>query len=241
MPRDEAPTTLHYRVRSHLLDLIKSGGVREGDQLPTEKELQEKFGVSRITVRNAVSQLAAMGLVVRQPGRGTFVAQTKIEQELGRLTSFVEDMQALGFSSTARVVQIREVPAPAHVAACLNIKSGSPVVYMERVRLGNNEPLSLDVSYMPIDIGHRISKEDLVNNPIFSLLENKYQIALGEANYMIEASVANEDIARQLEINPGDPVLLIERRSYATDGRPLMQERLHYRGDRMRYRMRVRR
>jgi GntR family transcriptional regulator len=232
---------LQYRVRSFLLDQIRSGKVMPGDRLPTEQELEDRFGVSRITVRNAVSQLEGMGLLFRRAGQGTFVAQPKIEQELSRLTGFVEDMHAIGMTASARVEKIAELQAPAYVALRLGLKVGEKVTYIERVRLGDDEPLSYDVTYLPIGIGRRVARENLIDNPIFDLLERKYGMKLGSAEYTVESTTASRDIARHLHIGPGDPVLLVERTTRDRNGKSIDYEKLHYRGDRFRYRVTVQR
>ncbi len=215
--------------------------LKVGDQLPTEPELMRQFDVSRITVRQALGQLASARLIDRRPGLGTFVAPPRIEQELKRLTGFVEDMDALQLRATAKVVRITRVPADAEVAARLRLDSGTSVTYLERVRLANEEPLSFDVTYLPEDIGERVETENLEVNPVFSLLEDKYGISLGEADYAIEASQASRVVGGHLGVKPGSPILLIERTTYSAAGRPIDYEKLHYRGDRLRYRMKLKR
>jgi GntR family transcriptional regulator len=238
LPDPLAPT-LQNQVREYILDLIRSGKRKPGDRLPTEVELQKQFGVSRITVRNAVTELSLRGVVVRKAALGTFVAQPKIEQELGRLTGFVEDMHAMGMQASARVAKIASIKADDHIASRLNLVPGSPITYIERVRLGNDEPLSFDCTYLPAHIGERVARENLEAKPIFSLLEDQYGIPLREAEYVIEATLASRHVARHLEMQAGMPVLLIERTTYSRDGDPIDYEKLHYKGDRMRYRMRV--
>lgn len=233
------PTTLRYRVREYVLELIRSGRFKPGDRLPTEAELQKRFGVSRITVRSAVNELFLKGLVVRKPALGTFVAGPKIEQELRRLTGFVEDMEAAGLKASASVVKIESVKADSNVAKRLGLSSGSRVTYIERVRLGDQEPLSFDCTWLPSHIGAKVAREDLKAKPIFSLLEDQYGIPLGGAEYVIEACLASEHVAKHLAIPIGNPVLLIERTTYARDGKPIDYEQLHYKGDRMRWRVKV--
>lgn len=237
----QAPVPLHFRVREHILGLITSRELKPGDQVPTEVELMRRFKVSRITVRQALGHLTAAGLLYRRSGLGTFVAQPRIEQELKQLTGFVEDMEALQLRAAAKVVKIARPHADAEVAHQLQLKVGAPVVYLERVRLANEEPLSFDTTYLPADIGEAIAQEDLEANPVFSLLEDKYGIKLGEAEYRIEAALATRAVARHLRIRVGAPVLLIERTTSSAEGRPIDYEKLYYRGDRIRYRMKLRR
>jgi GntR family transcriptional regulator len=233
------PLPLYHQVQDILRRRIVHGKLRPGDQLPTEAELAAQFQISRTTVRLALDALRRDGLLYRRAGKGTFVTEPRIEQELTRLTGFVEDMLALGRQATARVVDIREVAADDVVGERLGVAAGATVVRLERVRLADGEPLSLDVTYLPLEIGRQIATEDLAVHPIFSLLEDRYGIALGFADYRIEAAIADRYVARQLGIASGDPVLLIDRTTYANGGMPLDYEHLYYRGDRVRYRVRL--
>lgn len=231
----------HYTIRKSLQQLILSKVLKPGDQIPTEIEIMKIYSVSRITVRQAIGQLVATGALVAQSGRGTFVAQPRIQQDLTRLTGFVEDMDALGLKASAKVVSVKEIEADYYVAEKLKLKEGDWVTYIERIRYANKEPLSFDVTYLPIEIGRKIAKENLKVDPVFSLLEQKYGLKLSEADYAIEASFATSPIAKNLKIRKGAPILLIERNSYSIDGKPIDYEKLHYRGDRIRYKMLLKR
>jgi GntR family transcriptional regulator len=232
---------LHEQVRDWLVAEIAAGRLKPGDQVPTEVELTLKFGVSRTTVRQALQDLVTAGLINRQPGRGSYVSHPRIEQELVRLTGFVEDMQSLGLKATARPVLIETIPADDIVAKRLGLRTGDVVTHIQRVRLANDEPISFDDTFLPGPIGEEIAREDLTADPIFWLLEEKYGVRLGEADYAIEATTAPPLVARNLGIGVDAPILLIERTTYASDGRPIDFERLHYIGERMRYRVRLRR
>jgi GntR family transcriptional regulator len=212
-----------------------------GDRLPTEPELMKRFGVSRTTVREALDELVRGGLVIRRAGSGTFVAEPPIVQDLTRLTGFVEDMRALQLEPRAVVVSKKAMTAPVRVAERLRLPPDSTVMLIERIRLANEQPISFDVTYLPIDIGRRIAAENLEVYPIFELLETKYDIGLGEADYRIEAAKASRRISNLLRIKPNDAILLIERTTYSSLGVPIDFEELHYRGDRVRYLLRLQR
>jgi GntR family transcriptional regulator len=170
-----------------------------------------------------------------QRGRGTFVAPPKITQELTELSGFVEDMQAIGRKATARVIDKATVISPEAVARRLALPKGSRVVRIQRVRLGDGVPISFDETYLPLDIGKKVITHNLRAEPIFSLLERKYNIPLIEAEYRIEAVAAERAVAAALRIQPGSPMFLIERTSYSTANRPVDYEKLYYRGDLIRF------
>lgn len=232
---------LYAQVEATLAARISAGELKPGERLPTEDELVRDFAVSRTTVRSAVQSLLKRGMVEIRRGLGTFVTQPRIVQELTSLTGFVEDMEALGRSASARLIDWQEVHADEVVARQLELPLGASVIRIRRVRLSNGRPLSYDDTYLPPDLGTRVVTDDLEVEPIFTLLEEKYDTPLAEARYELEASVADHEVARALDMSVGAAVFLIERTSYAVGGRPVDYERLHYRGDQVRFVTRLQR
>jgi len=228
---DGQKSLLYARIETVLANEISDGGLRVGDQLPTEDSLVARFGVSRITVRRAIQNLVSRGLVEIRRGKGTFVAAPKITQELTALSGFVEDMHALGRKPTARVIGKQIVTADAAVAGQLALTKGERVVRIRRVRLADGVPLSFDETFLPLDIGKKVITNNLRVEPIFTLLERKYGVPLIEAEYKLDAVAAEAEVAAALKIKQRSPVFRIERTSYSTRGRPVDYERLHYRGD----------
>jgi GntR family transcriptional regulator len=226
---------LYERVESVLAGDIADGSLPPETQLPTEDGLVERFKVSRTTVRKAIQNLIERGLVEVRRGKGTFVTQPKITQELTELTGFVEDMQALGRHPTARLLDKRIVAADDTVAHHLALAPGTLVVRLQRVRLADGVAMSFDETYLPRDVGEKVAENDLEAEPVFALLEDKYDTPLVEAEYKLEAAAADPVAAQALQVPAGSPIFLIERTSYTTGNRPVDYERLHYRGDLIRF------
>ena len=226
---------LYSRVETVLACEISDGVLKVGDQLPTEDILIERFEVSRITVRRAIQNLVGRGLVEIHRGKGTFVAEPKMTQELTELSGFVEDMHALGRKPTARVISKEVVTADTAVANHLALTKGERVVRIRRVRLADGVPLSFDETFLPLEIGKKIVTNNLKVEPIFSLLERKYDIPLIEAEYKLEALAADAEVASALRVKQGSPIFRIERTSYSTGNRPVDYEKLYYRGDLVRF------
>ena len=226
---------LYSRVEAVLASEIADGALKVGDQLPTEDDLIARFEVSRITVRRAIQNLRGRGLVEIRRGKGTFVAAPRITQELTDLTGFVEDMHALGRKPMARVIDKEIVTADMTVAGQLGLTKGQRVVRIRRVRLADGVPISFDETYLPLEIGKKIMTNNLKVEPIFSLLERKYDVPLIEAEYKLEAVAAETEIAAALRVKPGSPIFRIERTSYSTRNRPVDYEKLYYRGDLVRF------
>lgn len=234
---DYAP--LYARVETALAAEIAAGSLSPGSQLPTEDQLIQRFAVSRTTVRKAVENLVARGLVEIRRGKGTFVTEPKLTQALTGLSGFVEDMEALGRRATARLLDKRPVPATEDVARQLGVARGAMVYRIERVRLADGVALSFDETYLPLDIGEKVASNDLEAEPIFDLLELRYDLPLIEAEYQLEAVTADERVALALGIAAGSPIFLIERTSYTEGQRPVDYEKLYYRGDLIRFSTRL--
>ncbi|HBO2075852.1 TPA: GntR family transcriptional regulator [Pseudomonas aeruginosa] len=231
MTSEHEHNPLYAKIEAALASDISTSILPPGSQLPPEDRLVERFSVSRTTVRKAIENLVVRGLVEIRRGKGTFVAQPKITQELTELTGFVEDMQALGRTPTARLLDKHIVPADTDVARQLAIPTGSLVMQIQRVRLADGVPMSFDETYLPREIGEKVVTHDLDAEPIFSLLEGKYNLPLTEAEYRLEAVTATPEVAQALAVSPGSAVFLIERTSYTEGHRPIDYEKLHYRGD----------
>jgi GntR family transcriptional regulator len=226
---------LYAQVEAILTAAIADGTFPSGSRLPNEDELVERYAVSRTTIRQTIQNLVRRGLVEIRRGKGTFVLEPKITQDLTELTGFVEDMQVLGRQASARLLDKQIVPASKSVARQLAINAGAPVVRIQRVRLADNIPLSFDETFLPREIGDKVMADNLETEPIFSLLEEKYNTALVEAEYRLEAVSADPIVARALGIAAGGPIFLMERTSYTTGHRPVDYEKLYYRGDRIRF------
>src|SRR5258707_10835250 len=190
---------LYERVESILAADIADGSLLPETQLPTEEGLIERFKVSRTTVRKAIQNLIERGLVEVRRGKGTFVTQPRITQELTELTGFVEDMQAMGRNPTARLLDRRIVAADGAVAHHLALVPGTLVVRLRRVRLADGVATSFDVTYLPRDIGEKVAGNDLEAEPVFALLEEKYDTPLVEAEYKLEAAAADPVAPRALK------------------------------------------
>lgn len=232
-------TPLYARLEARIATGIAEGDFLVGSRLPTEDDLIERFNVSRTTVRKAIQNLAGRGLVEIRRGTGTFVTLPRITQELTELTGFVEDMQALGHAPTARLIDRTVVAAGEDVARQLALATGTRVMRIRRVRLANGVAVSYDESFLPLEIGEKIVTHDLEAEPIFALLEQRYGVPLVEAEYRLEAASANRDVAAALGVEAGSPVFVIERTSYSAGDTPVDYEKLHYRGDLIRFATRL--
>lgn len=234
-----SPQPMYAQIKEALRRRILDGSYQPHQQLPSEAELMASFNVSRITVRQALGDLQSENLIFKIHGKGTFVSKPKAFQELGQLEGFGEAMGRHGHETFNRVISLRTAKASVQVAERLGLKPGSGVTEIRRVRLLNREPISLDVSYFDRAIGDQLKRADLAQRDIFSILENQLALPLGQAELRIEAILADDSLAELLKVQPGSPVLKMERLTCTQDGRPIDYEFLYYRGDAFQYRMRI--
>ncbi|WP_434563484.1 GntR family transcriptional regulator [Pseudomonas sp. R1-6] len=230
---------LHLQLRDLLRTRILDGEYPQGSQMPSESELGALFRVSRITVRQALGDLQKEGLIFKIHGKGTFVAKPKTFQNVSTLQGLAESMTGRGFEVINRLRSFKFIPADKPVAERLKVAEGDVVAQIKRVRLINREPVSLEMTYLPKDLGERLEKADLVTRDIFLILENDCGLALGHADLAIDAVLADSELCQALEVEPGSPVMRIERLTHGADGRPLDFEYLYYRGDAFQYRLRI--
>jgi len=235
---DRSPLPLYYQVREAVRQAIRER-YQPGDLIPSESELQESFGVSRATIRQALQELVAEGLLQRRRGRGTFVAAPKIAEALPRIVSFSEEMRKQGLVPSTRSVRVEAVPAPTRVVESLGLAADERCLRLERIRCANDRPIVLLVSYLPERLG--IDPREDFTGSLYALLEGKYGIQLGEARQVIEAAAADKPVARALEIDEGDPILIIRRGVFSRARAPVEYVEGFYRADRYRYEIRLER
>src|ERR1700745_2800482 len=191
---------LYAQVENVTIGRIPDVSLPPGTRLPSEDSLVQEYAVSRTTVRAAIQSLIQRGLVEIQRGKGTFVTLPRITQELTQLTGFFENREAVGRKATAKVLHHQVVASNELVARQLALPQGTPVVRIQRVRLADGNPLSFDETYLPKELGKKITAHNLETNPIFSLLEGKYNTPLIEAEYRLEASFADSTVTQALNI-----------------------------------------
>ena len=238
LPRSSA-VPLYTQIKEAIRAKIIDGTYVAHQQLPSENDMIAAFGVSRITVRQAISDLQKEGLLFKVHGKGTFVAVPNVSQELTHLQGFGEAMHRLGHETFSDVFGLKTVKAPGSARAKLGIDDDSPVTEIRRVRYLNREPVSIDYSWVRHDVGARLTEKNLREKDLFSLLENELHQPLHSADVEIDATSATNDVAARLKVAPGSPILRIERLTYAQGEKPLVFEYLHYRPETFKYKIKV--
>ncbi|MBM7654915.1 GntR family transcriptional regulator [Neobacillus cucumis] len=240
MINKNSPIPIYYQLEELIKVLIEKGELKPGDALPPEREYAEKYHISRMTVRQAFTDLVNEGYLYRQQGKGTFVAERKIEQGLQGLTSFTEDMIARGLKPGSKLVKFEMIPASSQIAGQLKIAEYGPVYEISRIRLADDVPMALETNYISANLIKGIT-EDIVNESLYAYIEGKLNLRIASASQTIESSVASQSEANYLNIKMGDPVLLIQRNTFLLDGTPLELVRSVYRADRYKFMIQMKR
>ncbi|NJP45428.1 GntR family transcriptional regulator [Actinacidiphila epipremni] len=219
------------RVRDYLMELVES--CAPGDPIPSERTLCEQLGVSRPTLRSAVDELVTTGLLVREHGRGMFVARAKITQELAPARDAYRLPQASG-TWASRVLEFTTVQAGARVGRRLHISPAAEITYIARLRLVDDEPMAIEYLHVPAAIVPGLSPQDMESGDFYDFLRERHGVRVHEAVQSIEPTVTNEEEARLIGVPVLSPALLFERLTKDDTGRPVEYVHSVYRGDRYR-------
>ena len=226
-----SPLPRYFQLKEILRERIRLGEWKPGDLIPSERELSEKYGISRMTARQAVTDLVNEGLFYREQGKGTFVSQRKITQQLINLTGFTEDIRARGQRPGTKVLSASMHPADESTAEKLRIAPGTLIFRLQRLRLANDEPLAIELSQISFRDCERLLEDDLENNSLYRTLETKYGIPLMEADQELEAGLAGSEEAHLLKIAVGNPVLFTRRVTYTERNQPIEYAKAVYCGN----------
>lgn len=223
-----------------LIDVIKEkisqAEWNPGDQLPSEPNLCEMYSVSRTVVRQALREIELEGLIIRRKGKGTFVAEPKINESLvQKLTGFYQDMVDRGHTPITHVQKNEVEPASPKVARYLNIEPGTQVFNIERLRFIDDEPIVLVTTYLPYELCSELANYDLSDQSLYAVLEKEFGLELSHGRRTIEAVAANEQEASLLQVDECDPLILLNSVTYLKDGTPIEYYHAVHRGDRSRF------
>ncbi len=237
MPRLSASRQFHSISSSSKswLSKIVAGEWKPGDLLPTEEELQEQFGLSRTTVRQALRELELEGAITRFRGRGTFVARPKLSHGLAPHQSLSQYLLDQGATPSWRVINSGLRLPSEEIVQVFAIPPGTNVFFLERLRLADAEPIGYHMAHVAPQLIPYVDTSKLATGGSLAYLESNGRLEQSTAQRIIEAVAASEQTAEILEIEPGSPMLSIRRMTLSAEGVPLEHMRALYRGDRLQY------
>jgi len=229
-PRARVPK--YYPVKRHLAEHIAA--LPPGSPVPPERTLAMELGISRTTVRQALAELEMEGRLHRIQGKGTFVATPKMAQTL-QLTSYSEETRAHGLHPASRILDISLLPADAELAEALRLEPGAQVVCVERLRMADEEPMAIEHTHLPDALFPELRRHLTQAASLYEVLATEYGVRLAEAEETIETVLATPREAALLGADTGLPMLLISRRSFDTESRPVEWVQSWFRGDRYKF------
>lgn len=233
--KKDGPTPIYSQLEALMRDKIETGELAVGERAPSERELATRLDISRMTARAAISKLVSDGYLHAVPGKGTFVSDPKLRQDLLELTSFTEDMRRRGLSPGARVLGVEvEARVPAKVGRTLRLSPDDQVVRVSRLRTADGRPMCVETSYLPRAMVPWLPEEDLGTGSLYRMLEDR-GVWLAKAEEHLEATVVTEEEGALLTVPAGSPALLVERISYTDGDDPVEYVKSLYRGDRYKF------
>lgn len=228
-------TPLHKQISDWLKQEIESGALGEDEKLPSENELTQKFDVSRVTVRRALQTLENEQLIYRCQGLGSFVTDQRTHQSFSILNDFTEELAGSGMKASSKVLSFNheDIEDRNELLSYLDIDSKQVALKIERVRLGDGQPIAFDVTWMPMFYGQLIEGYNLEEATIFNILEDEFDIPIKRGCYRIEATIADKTLANHLNVEANTPLLQINRISYTIGDKPVYFQKRYYRNDKM--------
>lgn len=225
---------LYAQIHEKLREQIDSNDLEAGAAVPSERELAEICGVSRMTARQALNALKNDGLVYQERGIGTFVSKRKLDVHTRNLVGFTEEMKTRGFRPSSQLLLARRESATQETAKDLGIETGDEVFHFQRLRLADDLPLAFENAYLPAKRFADLDKLDLEKNSLYRLLEEHYAVEMHHAEEILEATAATKEIANHLAIKPKSPLLIVHRVVFSESNLAVESVRTYYRADRYR-------
>lgn len=232
---------LFAQIERNLRQRILDNKLLAGSKLPSEAELEAEFGVSRITVRQALASLHASGLIEKVNGKGSFVTRPTDAPQLGPLTGFFEHMRAHGRQAYGKTLSARSVKAAAGAAEALGVEPGSVLTAITMVRFVDGKPLAYGIAYGLPSLMKALVQEDIETNDLMTLLESRLGYRLKSTHIETSAMPAGKTRALHLGIEAGEPVLRIRFTPHDVSDRPLCYADMYFRGDGFSYKAVVKR
>ncbi len=226
---------LYLTIAVQAQELIASGRWREGERLPPERELCRQFDVSRATLRQALAELERGGLITRHQGRGTFVSRPRAQLPIVGVFSIRDAMEAHGMRMVTRVLRVKRVAADRGLAADLACLPGDTVIFIERLRIGDGEPMVLDTAHLRADLFPGLEDIDFEQRSLYDVLETDYRRTVAEASETLEPVILTPRECGLLEVPAHTTALLTRRITRDADGTVLALGHVLLRGDRSRY------
>lgn len=226
------PIPLYFQFKNILLDMMKEEKLLPGDMIPTEFELCDIFGISRTTVRQALTELVNENRFYRVKGRGTFVAQDKINQDfIKKIESFKAEMERKGYTPSSTVINFEVVEAPIEVAVALNLPVHTDVISLKRLRSADNEPIVITQTFLPYSSCKNVLDYDMNNHSLYKILSKNINTKINKVVRNIEAVIPTKEDCELLDITKTTAIQVFHYIGYNKFETPIEYTVSRYRGD----------
>lgn len=212
------PIPIYNQIIESMLQSIRDGVYKPGQQLPTQKELCEKYQISLMTLRKVLDELQRMQVIQSIPGKGIYVSPGRKETDYGTLVGFDEQMARLGLIPRTQTLEIKQVPAPTIIAEMLRINPGEKMIYVKRLRFADDRPVSLYKVYIPHYLVPDIVDKGLAQKSLFKMLREEYGYKLVGSRNTVSAVVPDEESRKLLELTETTALLLREQVTFIESG-----------------------
>lgn len=232
----KSPIPLYYQIEADLRALLHSGQVTAGDLLPTEHALAQAYGVGRHTVRTALSRLVNDHLISRKAGHGTVVKGQEDRRQFSLARSFTRQMEEMGLRSRSKVLhsETRTIQ-PDDPRPVSSGKINAPVLILDRLRFGNDEPIALQRSFVVLERCPGLERKDFASYSLYEVLSNEYHLIITEITHAVSATAADKRQADLLHVEPGAPLLVVNTSAFLENGDIIEFTLSHYRADKYEY------
>jgi GntR family transcriptional regulator len=223
---------LYVQIQEYIAELILSGKLLPETKIQSEREFSEELGVSRMTVRKALTELVGEGLLERRHGSGTYVAKPRVTYESHELVNNLQAMQSRNIATASQMLEFSEVAASRRLSEQLQVEIGHPLYRLVILRFANRVPVLLERVFIPCSLSPNLEEWDLEKNAVIDLLVSVYALKTSRISQTFEAVAAEETIAQQLRIEEGYPLLMLTRILYDADhGKPVLYSQEFFRSD----------
>jgi DNA-binding GntR family transcriptional regulator len=210
MMKDEEAIPFYKQLKDKILDEIEIGNLKHGDKLPSERELADQYGISRMTARHTLSILEREGVVERRVGSGTFISNKKIEMDFITFNSFTRNMINRGLTPSTQVLSIRKIEAKPMLANKLKVAIGESVTAIKRLRLVDDMPVAIEESFIPEKLCPNLDQIITDNSSLYEILENHFGIVLVKAKEYMQVTYSEESDSKLLKIRSESPCIFQE-------------------------------
>lgn len=228
----------YYIIKKEIVKKIDNDELLDDQMIPSERELIQEYGVSRITVRKAVDELVNEGYLYKIQGKGTYVKGDSVKQDLFSFTSCTQDIINLGMTPSRKVLNVGIIDVYPKRQRQLEIDKADKLLIIDRVYYANKEPVNRTVTYLPIKYFPGLEKHDFHKESLYEILEKNYNVKITRATRTIEAVPARDEIAELLEVEEGMPVLLFRGTTFGIIGNkevPIESFKSNYRTDKFKF------